>query len=189
LLKAAVEELRAELKSQPRPAFTAAQGAFPGVANLTRSADQFRLDAPAKLSEETIESTIVLDSNGEAPVELAPAFETLHREFRYQLTAIGAPGPSLDIAEEVRNGRFKIAGGRPGAKVSWRLTGVGQNTNLWSGVIPERQGGLEPPALLVIDVGTANGCDPGAGALDGKRSNVHLLTDLKLKSSVINAHR
>jgi hypothetical protein len=127
LLKAAVEELRAELKSQPRPAFTAAQGAFPGVANLTRSADQFRLDAPAKLSEETIESTIVLDSNGEAPVELAPAFETLHREFRYQLTAIGAPGSSLYIAE-VQNGRFKIAGGRPGAKASWKLTAVGQNS-------------------------------------------------------------
>ena len=62
-------------------------------------------------------------------VELPLAFETLDREFRYQPTAIGAPGPSLYIAEEVRNGRFKIAGGRPGAKVSWRLTGVGQNTS------------------------------------------------------------
>jgi hypothetical protein len=88
-----------------------------------------RLDAPAKLSEETIEGNIVLDSSGEASVELPPVFETLHREFRYQLTAIGAPGPSLYIAEEVQNGRFKIAGGRPGAKVSWRLTGVGQKAN------------------------------------------------------------
>ena len=89
LLKAAIEEVRAELKSQA-----------------------------------TIEGNIAFDSNGEASVELPAAFVTLHREFRYQLTAVGAPESSLYIAEEVHNGCFKIAGGRPGAKVSWRLTRV-----------------------------------------------------------------
>ena len=28
------------------------------------------------------------------------------------------------IAEEIRDNRFKIAGGRPGLKVSWQVTGI-----------------------------------------------------------------
>ena len=51
-------------------------------------------------------------------------FEALNRDFRYQLTAIGAPGPNLYIAEEVASGRFKIAGGQPNMKVSWQITGT-----------------------------------------------------------------
>jgi hypothetical protein len=51
-------------------------------------------------------------------------FEALNRDFRYQLTAIGAPGPNLYIAEKVQNNRFQIAGGKPGAEVSWQVTGV-----------------------------------------------------------------
>ena len=65
-----------------------------------------------------------LDANGEAWVELPVWFEALNRDFRYQLTPIGAPGPDLYIAEEVRDNRFKIAGGEPGMKVSWQVTGV-----------------------------------------------------------------
>lgn len=44
-------------------------------------------------------------------------FETLNRDFRYQLTAVGAPGPNLYVAEEISGNHFKIAGGQPGAKV------------------------------------------------------------------------
>src|SRR5208283_5168734 len=47
--------------------------------------------------------------------------------FRYQLTPIGAPGPNLYIAEEVANNQFKIAGGKPGSKVSWQVTGTRQD--------------------------------------------------------------
>ena len=49
------------------------------------------------------------------------------RVLRYQLTAIGAPGPNLYIAEEVADNHFKIAGGRPGLKVSWQVTGIRQD--------------------------------------------------------------
>jgi hypothetical protein len=67
---------------------------------------------------------ITLDADGEAWVELPDWFEALNMEFRYQLTPIGAPGPNLYIAQEIDNNRFKIAGGEPGAKVSWQVTGV-----------------------------------------------------------------
>jgi hypothetical protein len=46
------------------------------------------------------------------------------KDFRYQLTAIGAPGPNLYIAETVQGHRFKIAGGAPGMTVSWQATGI-----------------------------------------------------------------
>lgn len=67
---------------------------------------------------------VILDGNGEALVELPKWFETLNRDFRYQLTAIGAPGPDLYIAEEISNNSFKISGGKPGMKVSWQVTGI-----------------------------------------------------------------
>jgi hypothetical protein len=67
---------------------------------------------------------VVLDANGEAWVELPRWFEALNRDFRYQLTPIGAPAPNLYLAEEVSQGRFKIAGGEPALKVSWQVSGI-----------------------------------------------------------------
>jgi hypothetical protein len=60
-------------------------------------------------------------------VELPVWFDALNRDFRYQLTAIGGPAPSLHVAEEVAGNRFRIAGGRGGIKVSWMLTGIRQD--------------------------------------------------------------
>lgn len=34
------------------------------------------------------------------------------------------PAPNLHVAEEIAYNRFKIAGGRPGMKVSWQVTGI-----------------------------------------------------------------
>jgi hypothetical protein len=67
---------------------------------------------------------VTLDANGEAVVTFPDWFEALNREFRYQLTAIGAPGPNLYVAEEVADNHFKIAGGNPGMRVSWQVTGI-----------------------------------------------------------------
>ncbi|HLW80339.1 MAG TPA: hypothetical protein VKU44_12155 [Terriglobia bacterium] len=66
----------------------------------------------------------VLDARGEATVRLPDWFGPLNDSFRYQLTAIGAPAPSLHVAEEIGGNRFKIAGGLPGMKVSWQVTGI-----------------------------------------------------------------
>jgi hypothetical protein len=87
------------------------------------------------------DGVVALDDKGEAEIELPYWFGALNKDFRYQLTAIGAPGPNLYIAEEIsddvmnesnnssnnnnnRNNRFKIAGGTPGMKVSWHVTGI-----------------------------------------------------------------
>ena len=66
----------------------------------------------------------VLDASGEAVVQLPDWFEVINTDFRYQLTPIGAPGRDLYVAEEVSGGHFKIAGGKPGGKVSWQVSGV-----------------------------------------------------------------
>ncbi len=87
------------------------------------------------------DGVVVLDRKGKAEIELPDWFGALNKDFRYQLTAIGAPGPNLYIAEEVSDGvpnytnsssnnnknnnnRFKIAGGTSGMKVSWQVTGI-----------------------------------------------------------------
>jgi hypothetical protein len=73
---------------------------------------------------------VTLDGKGEAVIELPDWFRALNKDLRYQLTAIGAPGPNLYIAKEISDagtnnkGHFKIAGGTSGMKVSWQVTGV-----------------------------------------------------------------
>lgn len=69
------------------------------------------------------DGVVTLDSNGQASVALPPWFESLNTGFRYQLTPIGRHAP-LYIAKEVSGGHFEIAGGQPGMKVSWQVTGV-----------------------------------------------------------------
>jgi hypothetical protein len=69
----------------------------------------------------------VLDGSGEAWIDLPSYFEALNGDYRYQLTSIGAPGPNLYVAQEVQGNRFKVAGGQPGAKVSWQVTGIRQD--------------------------------------------------------------
>jgi hypothetical protein len=66
----------------------------------------------------------VLDGSGESRVQMPDYFEALNRDFRYQLTAIGAPMSDLYIAEEIKGNSFKISGGNPGMKVSWQVTGI-----------------------------------------------------------------
>ena len=70
---------------------------------------------------------VTLGLDGSAVVDLPDYFETLNRDFRYQLTPVGAPGPNLYIAERVQEGRFRIAGGMPGLEVSWQVTGIRQD--------------------------------------------------------------
>ncbi len=68
---------------------------------------------------------ITLNETGEAVVALPEYFPAVNRgPYRYQLTAIGAPMPGLYIASEVEGTTFRIAGGVPGGKVSWQVTGI-----------------------------------------------------------------
>ncbi|HEY9386382.1 MAG TPA: hypothetical protein VIP70_05035 [Nitrososphaeraceae archaeon] len=121
---------------------------------LQKAGGRFKIDHPLDpankyLSHSFVESpdmknvydgVVVLDDKGEAEIELPDWFGALNKDFRYQLTAIGAPGPNLHIAEEISDGvtnysnssssnnnnnsRFKVAGGTSGMKVSWQVTGI-----------------------------------------------------------------
>jgi hypothetical protein len=117
-------------------------GWFDGEVNVTgtvhRAGGGTRIDHPLDpngkyLYHASVESAerknvydgvVILDDSGEAWVELPEWFEALNGDFRYQLTPIGAPGPNLYVAEEISFGRFRIAGGEPGMRVSWMVTGV-----------------------------------------------------------------
>jgi len=65
----------------------------------------------------------VFNDNGEVWIDLPDWFQAVNKDFRYQLTCIGGYA-QVFIAEGVANNRFRIAGGRPGLKVSWQVSGV-----------------------------------------------------------------
>jgi hypothetical protein len=129
--------------------------------NLEKAGGSFKIDHPLDptnkyLCHSFVESpdmknvydgVVVLDNKGKAEIDLPDWFGILNKDFRYQLTAIGAPGPNLYIAEEIseatntntkyssskssssnknknNSSRFKIAGGASGMKVSWQVTGI-----------------------------------------------------------------
>ncbi len=106
--------------------------------NLTKSGGWFKIDHPLDpenkyLYHSFVESpdmkniydgVVTLDARGEAVVELPEWFEALNRDFRYQLTPIGASMPGLYIAQEVQDNQFAIGGGVAGARVSWLVTGI-----------------------------------------------------------------
>jgi hypothetical protein len=107
---------------------------------LTKGGGTFKIDHPQDpankyLSHSFVESpdmmnvyngNITLDANGEAIVALPAYFESLNRDFRYQLTCIGGYAP-VYVAEKVKDNSFKIAGGKAGIEVSWQVTGVRQD--------------------------------------------------------------
>jgi hypothetical protein len=106
--------------------------------NLSKGGGSFKIDHPLDqenkyLYHSFVESpdmmnvyngNVTLSADGTATVELPDWFEALNKDFRYQLTAIGAPGPNLYIATKIKDNRFSIAGGMPGLEVSWQVTGI-----------------------------------------------------------------
>ncbi len=115
----------------------------------------------------------VLDERGETWVTLPNWFEALNRDFRYQLTAIGAPGPDLYIAEGVAGNRFGIAGGEPGMTVSWQVTGIRHDAHAEAHRIPvelaktgEEKGKLlDPEAFGQSGTPAVNAVASDAGAM------------------------
>src|SRR5271157_853088 len=69
---------------------------------------------------------VVTDANGDAIVPLPEWFETLNRDFRYQLTVIGQFAQAI-VTAEVANHEFGIKTDKPGVKVSWQVTGIRQD--------------------------------------------------------------
>jgi hypothetical protein len=116
------------------------QGNANVTGTMTKGAGTFRIDHPLDpankfLSHSFVESPdmknvydglVTLDGRGEATVELPGYYEALNRDHRYQLTPIGAP-TVLYVKTEIAAGRFSIAGGEAGQKVSWQVTGIRQD--------------------------------------------------------------
>ncbi len=106
--------------------------------SLSKSSGTFKIDHPLDPANKYLYHSFVespdmmniyngvatLDEKGQVTVTLPDWFESLNQDFRYQLTAIGAPGPNLHIAAKVQNNSFKIGGGQPGMEVSWQVTGI-----------------------------------------------------------------
>jgi hypothetical protein len=86
---------------------------------------------------------VTLGPDGTAVVQLPEWFDALNKDFRYQLTAIGGPGPGLHIAQEIQDRSFRIAGGQSGMKVSWQVTGVRQDA--WEKAHPMAVEMAKPP--------------------------------------------
>jgi hypothetical protein len=121
--------------------------------NLSKGGGSFKIDHPLDpenkyLYHSFVESpdmmniyngNVTLASDGTATVELPAWFEALNKDFRYQLTAIGAPGPNLHIAATIKEKRFTIAGGAPGMDVSWQVTGIRQDAYAETHRIPVEQ--------------------------------------------------
>jgi hypothetical protein len=105
--------------------------------SIMKGGGGFRIDHPddpanKSLSHSFVESpdmmnvysgTVKTDKKGNARVALPEYFESLNRDFRYQLTAIGQFA-QLMVSKEIKGNEFAIKSDPPKVKVSWQVTGV-----------------------------------------------------------------
>jgi hypothetical protein len=108
--------------------------------NVSKGGGSFKIDHPLDpenkyLYHSFVESpdmkniydgNVTTDANGEAVVEMPDYFETLNRDFRYQLTVIGQFAQAI-VADEIKDNRFRIKTNAAGVKVSWQVTGIRQD--------------------------------------------------------------
>jgi hypothetical protein len=112
------------------------EGDLQVTGSISKAGGTFRIDDPLDPADRYLVHSFVessemltvysgttdLDANGRATVTLPRWFEALNGDVRYQLTAVGVPAPSLHVQSPLSDGRFVIAGGAAGLKVSWLLT-------------------------------------------------------------------
>ena len=108
--------------------------------NLSKAGGSFKIDHPLDpankyLSHSFVESpdmmnvyngNIVTDARGTATVQLPDWFESLNRDFRYQLTVIGQFAQAI-VSSEIAGNQFTIRTDKPNVKVSWQVTGIRQD--------------------------------------------------------------
>ena len=68
----------------------------------------------------------VIDSNGETLISLPDYFDALNTDFRYQFFPLDGADPNLyvKVGADITKNSFRIAGGTPGNRVSWQITGI-----------------------------------------------------------------
>ncbi len=135
-------------------------GYFAGNLNVTGSVSKgggsFKIDDPLDpankyLSHSFVESpdmmdvyngNIITDKAGRATVELPEYFESLNRDFRYQLTVVGKFAQAT-VATEIGHNHFVIRTSKPSVKVSWQVTGIRKDAYANANRIPVEE---EKPA-------------------------------------------
>ena len=113
--------------------------------NLSKSGGSFKIDHPLDpankyLYHSFVESpdmknvydgVIVTDGRGYATVALPDWFDTLNRDFRYQLTVVdetdSAEFVQAKIVAGIRDNQFTLRTSAPNVKVSWQVTGIRQD--------------------------------------------------------------
>jgi len=108
--------------------------------NLSKAGGSFKIDHPLDpankyLYHSFVESpdmmniyngNVTTDAEGNAVVRLPEWFETLNRDFRYQLTVLGQFSQAI-VASKVANHQFAIKTDKPKVEVSWQVTGIRQD--------------------------------------------------------------
>lgn len=119
-------------------------GYFAGKVQVTgtliKGGGSFKIDHPLDpenkyLSHSFVESpdmmniyngNVTTQQDGTAVVVLPEYFETLNRDYRYQLTVIGQFAQAI-VEAEIADSRFTIRTDKPNVKVSWQVTGIRQD--------------------------------------------------------------
>ena len=105
--------------------------------NLAKAGGSFKIDHPLDpenkyLYHSFVESpdmmniyngNVTTDAQGNAVVELPEWFETLNRDFRYQLTVMGQFAQAI-VGNKMANHSFVIQTDKPNVEVSWQVTGI-----------------------------------------------------------------
>ena len=132
------ETLFLRIKNDDQVTITTGNVAISGT--LSKGGGSFKIDHPLDpankyLYHSFVESpdmkniydgTIITDGAGLATVTLPDWFESLNRDFRYQLTVIGQFAQAI-VASKVANNQFRIQTDKPNVEVSWQVTGIRQD--------------------------------------------------------------
>ncbi len=107
---------------------------------LSKPGGSFKIDDPIDpankyLSHSFVESpdmmniyngNVVTDAKGFATVTMPEWFESLNRDFRYQLTTMGQFAQAM-VAQKIDGGKFVVQTDKPNVEVSWMVTGIRQD--------------------------------------------------------------
>ncbi len=121
------------------------------VGELTAGTKTFKIDHPQDpynkfLYHSVIESpdmmnvyngNVTTNEKGFAIVVLPDYFDSLNKDYRYQLTSIGQFSQAI-ISKKIKGNRFEIQTSTPGVEVSWQVTGIRKDKfALENPIIPE----------------------------------------------------
>ncbi len=126
------------------------------LGTLSKSGGSFKIDHPLDPAHKTLSHSFVespdmmniyngnveTDPSGYATITMPDWFESLNRDFRYQLTIIDTNDDTWAMAKvvrEIKDGQFTIRTNLPNQKISWMVTGIRQDNWANANRIPVEQ--------------------------------------------------